>query len=736
MSQPSDDLSQFSLFDLFRMESSTQCQILTDGLLAHERGALDATVLEATMRAAHSIKGAASIVGLGKAVELAHVMEDALVAAQQGQLQLASEHIDLLLVGVDLLYEMSLLDEAKVEAWNAQHAARLGNCTDALRLLSADLPDIAPALVAAPAAPVAGALAAVPEAVQDTDRLLALASQSRVYARQMGTLASGLQRFKQQQSKMIQALEQLQEAALRSGEPKLAELAAQSMARAQPLKQFVSGFLADFDHHERRQQVVAGHLVDEVLALRMRPFRDGVQAFPRMVRDLARSLGKDAVLHLVGEETLVDRDILAAIESPLNHLLRNAIDHGMETPEQRLAAGKDPVGRIELAAQHRGGMLCIDLRDDGGGLDIERIRAAVVARGLSSEAMAASMSANELMEFLFLPSFSLKERANEISGRGVGLDIVHAAIRQQNGSVKLSSTKGQGFHSAITLPLTQSIVRALVVQVAGEAYALPIAKVERVLKVAQSDLHTLEGKQFFELNGMHLGLVSAAQVLELAGEAADAAELAVVVVGSAARRYALVVDDIIGEQSLAVQALAPVFGALPDIAAGALLADGSPVLILDVADLLVSIDRLLSEGSLQPLARRSGAAHQQVRRILVVDDSMTVREMERKLLAARGYDVDVAIDGIDGWNMVRSGGYDLVVTDVDMPRMDGIELVSLIRKDIHLNRLPVMIVSYKDRADDRARGMAAGADFYLTKGSFHDESLLSAVHDLIGAAQP
>jgi two-component system sensor histidine kinase and response regulator WspE len=735
-----DDLSSFSMFDLFRMEASTQCQVLTDGLLAHERGALDAAVLEETMRAAHSIKGAASIVGLNKAVELAHVMEDALVAAQQARLQLASDHIDLLLAGVDLIYEMSRLDEAAMDDWNARHAARLGGCIENLRRIMVGLPEMAdfadPPITAAAAGGVRPAPMVELVPVQDTDRLLALASQSRVYARQLATLSSSMQRFKQQQGKLMQGLEQLHEAALRSGDAALAELSAQSLARAQPLKQFVSTFLADFDHHERRQQVVAGHLVDEVLTLRMRPFGDGIQAFPRMVRDLARSLGKDAVLHLVGEDTLIDRDILAAIESPLNHLLRNALDHGMESPDQRIAAGKDPVGRIELAAQHRGGMLCIDLRDDGAGLDIERIRAAVVARGLATEAMAAVMSSNELMEFLFLPAFSLKEKANEISGRGVGLDIVHAAIRQQNGSVKLTTAKGQGFHTAITLPLTQSIVRALVVQVAGEAYALPIAKVERVLKVARSDLHTLEGKQFFTFNGVHLGLVSAAQVLELGSESGDTAELAVVVVGGAARRYALVVDQIVGEQSLAVQALAPVFGTLHDIAAGALLADGSPVLILDVADLLLSIDKLLNEGSLQPLARRSNCAHLQVRRILVVDDSMTVREMERKLLAARGYQVEVAIDGIDGWNMVRSGGYDLVVTDVDMPRMDGIELVTLIRKDVQLNRLPILIVSYKDRADDRARGMAAGADYYLTKGSFHDESLLSAVHDLIGAAHP
>ena len=184
-----------------------------------------------------------------------------------------------------------------------------------------------------------------------------------------------------------------------------------------------------------------------------------------------------------------------------------------------------------------------------------------------------------------------------------------------------------------------------------------------------------------------------------------------------------------------MQALDPIFGKMRDISSAALLDDGVPVLILDVPDLLLSIDKLLGEGGLQQLARGDGREQRKAKRILVVDDSLTVREMERKLLQARGYAVDIAIDGIDGWNVVRSGDYDLVITDVDMPRMDGIELVALIKKDLHLHRLPVMIVSYKDRAEDRARGMTAGADYYLTKGSFHDETLLDAVFELIGDAR-
>ncbi|MDP3672264.1 MAG: hybrid sensor histidine kinase/response regulator [Telluria sp.] len=736
------DLSQFSMLDLFRMEAEGQTQTLTEGLLAMERGAGDAGTIESMMRAAHSIKGAAAIVGLDVVVQLAHAMEDAFVAAQHARLELSPARIDVLLAGVDLILQCSALAEAQVTAWLDQNAARIGSALASI----AGIGQIrsAPALPAAPEPPVLveesaqlrqGVSAPAKAGAQNFDRLLALASEARINAHQMHPFVQSLQRFKRNQGSLIQAMEQLHEALVRSGaDPALIEKSMTALHKSHPLKQFMLEHMADIEAYERRLLGGSKAMVDEVLALRMRPFRDGIQAFPRMVRDLARSLGKQAQLHISGEDTLVDRDILARIESPLNHMLRNALDHGIETPAQRSLAGKPAIGAIHLEARHRAGMFSIEISDDGAGVDVERIRHNVVARNMAVPAMAAALSRAELLEFLFLPAFSLKDSANQISGRGVGLDIVHETIRAQNGTVRIESEAGAGFRTSITLPLTQSIVRALVVDVQGEAYAIPIVKVERVLRLGQDAIHTLESKQFFDFGGEHLGLVSAAQVLELGQMQAGGDELAVLVIGSGLRRYALVVDAIRGEQSLAVQAIDPIFGKMRDISAAALLDDGAPVLILDVPDLLLSIDKLLHEGDLHQLAQADQQASRKLKRILVVDDSLTVREMERKLLHGRGYQVDIAIDGIDGWNVVRSGDYDLVITDVDMPRMDGIELVGLIKKDIHLHQLPVMIVSYKDRPEDRARGMTAGADYYLTKGSFHDETLLDAVFDLIGEA--
>ena len=772
MSADSMDLSQFSLLELFRMEAEGQVRHLTEGLLRLESSAGTPDVLDGLMRAAHSIKGAGAIVGLDVIVRLAHAMEDAFTATQAGGLDLHPVSIDVLLGGVDLIAQAATLTEANMQHWMAAHGADIDAAVLAIRTLNALAAESdleapgggGPVDVGAGSAEgeddraedqaVAGARAgAIPTIPADivtdpapvprgplragvaTDELLALASETRINAHKLVIFNASLQRFKRQQAAMLASLQQLHEAIADSGDARLIERSAQALARAEPLKLLLREHMADADTHERRAMLLSTRLVDQVLGLRMCPFGEGVHAFPRMVRDLARKLGKQVQLIIEGGDTPVDRAILARIESPINHLLRNALDHGMEAPDERLAAGKPALGTIRLSARHRGGMLAIDVRDDGRGIDLERLRGAVIARAMGSPSMAAALSPAELMEFLFLPGFSMKESVTEISGRGVGLDVVQQVVREQNGTVRVETEPGLGFRTAITLPLTQSIVRALVVGVQGEAYAVPIAKVERVLRVPQGAVHTLENKQFFELDGVHHGLVAATQVLEL-GQPVPSAELAVVVIGAGAARYALVVDTISGEQSLTVQSLEPLFGKLRNVASGALLDDGSPVLLLDVADLLLSIDKLLDAGALQQPARQGEADAHAAARILVVDDSLTVREMERKLLAARGYRVDTAVDGMDGWNMARSGNYDLLVTDIDMPRMDGIELVSLVRQDARLQNLPVMIISYKDRPEDRARGMNAGADYYLAKGSFHDTTLLDAVFDLIGPAAP
>jgi two-component system sensor histidine kinase and response regulator WspE len=362
------------------------------------------------------------------------------------------------------------------------------------------------------------------------------------------------------------------------------------------------------------------------------------------------------------------------------------------------------------------------------------VLAAVVRRQLADAETAARMSDQELLDFLLLPGFSMRAHVTDVSGRGVGLDAVHEMVKAVRGTVRIVTEPGQGTRFVLQLPLTLSVIRSLLVQVGGEAYAFPLAHVRRTLELARGEIDMLEGQQHFAFDGRPVGLVTAHQLLGTDTPDEARANVAVVVIGDERGTYGVAVDRFLGERMLVVQPLDSRLGKVKDIAAGALMENGEAVLIIDVEDLLRSVDKLVRGGQLDKVQRAQGVAARTRKHVLVVEDSLTVRELERKLLEKRGYTVTVAVDGMDGWNALRSTHFDLVVTDIDMPRMDGIELVALIKRDALLKTVPVMIVSYKDRDEDRRRGLDAGADYYLAKGSFHDEALLDAVHDLIGEA--
>jgi len=345
------------------------------------------------------------------------------------------------------------------------------------------------------------------------------------------------------------------------------------------------------------------------------------------------------------------------------------------------------------------------------------------------------MTEEELLAFLFLPGFSMSQQVTEVSGRGVGLDVVQHEIRRMRGNVRLLQNADQGCLFHLELPLTLSVVRALVVTIGGEAYAFPLAQIERMLRLPRSAIVQLEGRQHFWLENEHVGLISAAQLLQCSEKQGDDDSIPIVLIRDREQYHGLAVEAFLGEFTLVLMPLDARLGKVRDVAAGALLHDGTPVLILDVDDLLNSVGKLLGAGHLERVDHASHARQAISKRVLVVDDSLTVRELERKLLLSRGYQVAVAVDGMDGWNALRAEPFDLLITDIDMPRMDGIELVTQVRQDPRLRSLPVMVVSYKDREEDRRRGLEAGADYYLAKASFHDEALLDAVQTLIGEAR-
>ena len=769
-------ISDPTMIDLFQAEVETHVAVLNDGLLALENNPGATEQLEALMRAAHSIKGGARIVGLDAAVRVAHVMEDCFVAAQKGEVRLGSEQIDVLLQIVDVLIQLSRsLVEGETD-WLMHHREEIDRLVDAIaeiigresaipvtpveepspgkeiskdrvsRDSSEETTLTVSEEVRSPAVSQEKPGANLPQmksfdrdrtirvTAGKIERLIGQAGEVVVNAGWLPSFSEDLLKLKKSHMELFAVLDELREVLLQSGaDSLLADLANQARQKTKDCSLILAEKLNQVDVFNSSSASLSDRLYHEVISVRMRPFSDGVKGFPRMVRDLARDLDKKVRLEIRGKTTEVDRDILEMLDAPLNHLLRNAIDHGIESPQMRGETGKPETGTLLLEATHRSGMLMVTVSDDGSGVDLDKLKEKIVRKGLAAPEMVQKMTEQELLDFLFLPGFSTAAGVTEISGRGVGLDVVRNMTHEVGGVVRAFSRSGQGLTVHMELPITLSVVRTFLVRIAGESYAFPLARIERCLKLAREDLDTVEDRQYFRFDDNNIALVDVRSVLELEGQEGDGDALFVVVISDRLNFYGLAVDEFLGECDLVVRPLDARLGKVPDISSVAVTLEGSPVLIFDVEDLVRSIDNLLSGRRLKKVSSLTKTDDvKKKKRILVVDDSFTVREMERKLLESKGYQVETAIDGVDGWNAVRSSSYEMVVSDVDMPRMNGIELVTNIKRHPELRSMPVIIVSYKDKEEDRLRGLEAGANYYLTKGSFQDDSLINAAEDLIG----
>jgi two-component system sensor histidine kinase and response regulator WspE len=752
------------LLDLFRVELENNTRVLENGLVSAEREQTPERI-EPLMRAAHSIKGAARIVGLSAAVALAHAMEDILSAAQQRKLTLTADHVDLLLKGNDAYMSMSRIETAAIPGWIEEHVDSLDRMARTLRdTLTGSVVSPSPACPSSPlpaassprpAADEPAAAASAPREEETTpirragapekvegglvrvmtahlDRLMGLAGECLVQAQSIKAYYPALLKIRKGFPALTGGLENLLQSLHEETDLDAYTRLRDGLQGIEKIHSLTTGHTVDFELSSRRLENLAHRLYGEVVASRMQPFSDGMHGFSRLVRDLSRELGKKVRFEVLGGGTPVDRDILEKLEAPLSHLIRNALDHGLEGPSEREKAGKPQEGKLTVEARHVAGMLNITVRDDGSGISVERLRGKVVEKGLVNPDMAGSLTRSELMEFLFLPGFSTAGKITELSGRGVGLDVVFSMAQEVGGSVRVESEEGEGTRFLLLLPLTLSVLRTLLVEIDAEKYAMPLTRIDRILRIPHADLHVVEDRQFHALDGENIGIVDARQLFGITDPRSGSGLCQLLVFSDRVNRFGLVVDRFLGQQDLVVHPLDPRLGKIVNISAGAVLEDGSPVLILDVDDLVRSIDHLLNHGRLRKVgpAREERASGR--KRVLVVDDSLTVREVERKLLETQGYEVTVAVDGMDGWNNLQGGTFDLVVSDIDMPRMNGIDLVRKIKADPILKALPVMIVSYKDREEDRLRGLEAGANYYLTKSSFHDETLLRAVRDLIG----
>ena len=565
-------------------------------------------------------------------------------------------------------------------------------------------------------------------------RLVGLAGESLVEARQLRPFADSLLTLRESQTDLCDQITACEEEIRRVNLPPSQTALLESLRQrsAQGLDKLTK-LIEAFEGFARRNEDLSERLHREVIFSRMRPLADGIHGFPRLVRDVSRQLNKQVRLVTKGEQTGVDRDILDKLEAPLSHLVRNALDHGMELPDDRVRNGKSASGTITIDAGHRAGSLTISITDDGRGINTESLKTKIIDRNLVTPQVAERLSEAELLEFLFLPGFSTRNEVTEISGRGVGLDVVQTMVKAVGGTVRITTQPGKQTCFTLQLPITMSVIRALLVDIGGEPYAFPLPRIDHILTCQREKIASVEARNYIDHDGIAIGLVHASNVFDIDLPDSEEENISVVIISDRGQRFGLVVDAFLGERDLEVRPLDSRLGKVPNISSASLLENGDPVLIVDIEDIVRSIDSLLTGRGISPIdAAREELEATIAKRILVVDDSITVRELERQLLQSKGYEVDVAVDGMDGWNAFRSTPYDLVVSDVDMPRMDGIGLVTLIKTDAQRSHIPVVIVSYKDREEDRLRGLDAGANRYLTKSSFQDDTFLETIVDLIG----
>jgi two-component system chemotaxis sensor kinase CheA len=467
-----------------------------------------------------------------------------------------------------------------------------------------------------------------------------------------------------------------------------------------------------------------GSLDDEVRRVRMIPFTEACQGLERMAHDLAQAGGKEVELVLEGGNVELDRSVLEGLKDPLRHLVRNAVDHGAEPAEQRRAQGKPPRARVTVAAVLRGAQVEVVVADDGRGLDLEALRRQVRKQGLPEPA-----DDRELARLIFLPGLSTSPLITDVSGRGVGLDVVKSRVEALHGTVDLAFAPGGGTRFTLAVPLTLTTLRALMIGVAGQTFAFVGTNVQKLLRVGPGEFRSVEGREMLALGGAPLPVASLAEVLGLPGRDAPTAQakVPVLIVAAGDRRMAFVVDELLAEQEIVVKNLGARLRRVPHVAGATILPSGRIALVLNAANLVRSA---LARAPGRALAASAGPAPAK-KRVLIVEDSVTTRTLEKTILEAAGYEVAVAADGADGWRLLQERGADLLVADIEMPRMDGFALTEAVRASKRFRDLPVVLVTARESEQDKARGIEVGANAYLVKSAFDQRNLLETIAQLL-----
>ncbi|MDI6703893.1 MAG: hybrid sensor histidine kinase/response regulator [bacterium] len=661
----------------FKEEAKEHLQDLNAFLLVLEKEPRNATTLSEIIRVCHTLKGSARMVGFLDIDKIAHGMEDIFQEVKEGRLELNGQLFDLLFESFDTIN--ALLEGRLAKADFICH------CFDKVK--RGEGIEVKPRKKEEKVRDVRIIEETVRVKLEHLDRLVNL----------IGEVVINQNRFKQ----MIGNL----------SDPK------------NPLSKLKEDIL--------RMDLIIDDLQQVALQMRMMPVSIIFDLFPRAVRDLAKEYDKEVELEIRGGETNLDKKILEYINDPLIHLVRNAISHGIESKDERLKLRKPEKGRIILSAYEEGDHIIISIEDDGRGIDIDSVKEVAIKKGLINKEDLEKMSRKDLLYLICEPEFSTSKTVNDLAGRGVGMDVVKRNIEDLKGTISIDSEPGIYTRITLSLPLTLAITRVLLISLNGQVFGIPTSLVVEILKIQKEEIKTIETYQAIQVRGETLPLVRLKDILGLEdvfeSEERDD-KLNVVIITFQEQKIGFLVDEVISEQEVVIKSLDKILRKQEFVTSSTILGGGEVVIILHIPDLVKSA-RLLK--SRVRFGVKEGSKKVGTRRILVVEDSLTTRELEKGILEGAGYEVEVASDGEEAMNKVKERSFDLIVTDIKMPRMDGFELTRRLKSDDRYKDIPVVIVTAREKEEDREKGAEVGAQTYVVKSRFSQEDLLDTIERLI-----
>ncbi|MCD6505969.1 hybrid sensor histidine kinase/response regulator [Candidatus Poribacteria bacterium] len=700
----SEDQMMQQLMETFKAEAEEHIRRITQMILALERGEVNQEMLEELFREAHSLKGAARAVELNDISAVAHKIEALLSALKSGDIPFSDDLADLIYEGLDGISAM-LGDEE----FNANEFAHK---VDSFLSVNEK--------------------AKSGEKIKPDDRFSTELTPSHKAGRSMMYVdISKLDRLMERVGEIIAAKISGEEY-LRSGyhilkeieriHRKFQEERRDGVERLERIIGTYRDFLDDMESICRNISRLSDELNEDVKSLRLQPLSILFDSFDRMVRDISKQEGKKVRLEKIGGNTEIDRRILEELREPLMHLLRNAIDHGIERPQERVKAGKEEYGTIRISARGHGDRVIIEVEDDGRGIDLERIKETALKSGLIEETE--EMSEEEILNLIFKQGLSTSSEVTEISGRGIGLNVVWRKVESLKGTITVHTELGKGCRFTLSLPLTLMITKVLIVEVNGDRYAIPASYIDRTLRIKRSEMVEIGDRSFIRHNESLVSLIPLSALLELEGGDIGE-EIRVLILRFGGRAVGIMVDDLVVEQDIVVQGFSRPLVRIRNVSGAAISSDGRVLIVLNPMDLVRTACKLGST-SISPLLQKA-----KPKTILVVEDSITTRTLERNILESAGYNVVTAKDGVEAKEILRRASCDLVVSDVRMPNMDGFQLTSWIKNHSDLKDIPVILVTSMESEEDRRRGLEVGADAYFIKSGFNQEELLEMIERLI-----